>query len=133
MLILDEPTAALGVKQSGVVLKYVTAARAAGLGVVLITHNPHHAYLVGDHFTLLKRGRMAGSHPREEITLERLTTEMAGGSDLAELSHELARGGGSRAEPGERPGAGPVPGSIPGSDTRPGPDARSDPKEGPPK
>ncbi|MFD7593430.1 ATP-binding cassette domain-containing protein [Kitasatospora sp. NPDC059812] len=91
VLILDEPTAALGVKQSGVVLKYVTAARDAGLGVVLITHNPHHAYLVGDHFTLLKRGRMAGSHPRTEIGLEQLTTEMAGGSDLAELSHELAR------------------------------------------
>ncbi len=91
VLILDEPTAALGVKQSGVVLKYVTAARDAGLGVVLITHNPHHAYLVGDHFTLLKRGRMAGSHPRAEISLEELTTEMAGGSDLAELSHELAR------------------------------------------
>ena len=98
VLILDEPTAALGVKQSGVVLKYVTAAREAGLGVVLITHNPHHAYLVGDHFTLLKRGRMAGSHPRAEITLEQLTTEMAGGSDLAELSHEL-----DRADPKERP------------------------------
>ncbi|KQV04798.1 MULTISPECIES: ATP-binding cassette domain-containing protein [unclassified Kitasatospora] len=92
-LVLDEPTAALGVKQSGVVLKYVAAARAEGLGVVLITHNPHHAYLVGDHFTLLKRGRMAGSHPRAEITLEQLTTEMAGGSELAELSHELGRPG----------------------------------------
>ncbi|MFE6865540.1 ATP-binding cassette domain-containing protein [Kitasatospora sp. NPDC057692] len=104
VLVLDEPTAALGVKQSGVVLKYVTAARDAGLGVVLITHNPHHAYLVGDHFTLLKRGRMAGSHPRAEIGLEQLTTEMAGGSDLAELSHELSRTGppgpqGSPADP----------------------------------
>ena len=56
VLVLDEPTAALGVKQSGVVLKYVAAARDAGLGVVLITHNPHHAYLVGDRFVLLKRG-----------------------------------------------------------------------------
>ncbi|MER5639448.1 ATP-binding cassette domain-containing protein [Kitasatospora sp. NPDC002227] len=106
-LVLDEPTAALGVKQSGVVLKYVAAAKAAGLGVVLITHNPHHAYLVGDHFTLLRRGRMAGSHPRAEISLERLTTEMAGGSDLAELSHELsgtALGGpDAPADPEERP------------------------------
>ncbi|MFF1796226.1 sugar ABC transporter ATP-binding protein, partial [Kitasatospora sp. NPDC058263] len=84
---------------SGVVLKYVTAARDAGLGVVLITHNPHHAYLVGDHFTLLKRGRMAGSHPRAEIGLEELTTEMAGGSDLEELSHELARPGTDTREP----------------------------------
>ena len=65
VLVLDEPTAALGVKQSGVVLKYVAAARDAGLGVVLITHNPHHAYLVGDRFVLLKRGAMAGSHTKK--------------------------------------------------------------------
>ncbi|MFD7924135.1 ATP-binding cassette domain-containing protein [Streptomyces sp. NPDC059740] len=91
VLILDEPTAALGVKQSGVVLKYVAAARDAGLGVVLITHNPHHAHLVGDRFVLLKRGTMAGSHLRSEITLEDLTRQMAGGSELEELSHELAR------------------------------------------
>ena len=49
VLILDEPTAALGVKQSGVVLKYITAAKEAGFGVVFITHNPHHAHMVGDH------------------------------------------------------------------------------------
>ncbi|MDX3229977.1 ATP-binding cassette domain-containing protein [Streptomyces sp. ME19-01-6] len=91
VLILDEPTAALGVKQSGVVLKYVAAARDAGLGVVLITHNPHHAYLVGDRFVLLKRGTMAGSHLKPEIELDELTRQMAGGSELEQLSHELAR------------------------------------------
>ncbi|MET8554408.1 ATP-binding cassette domain-containing protein [Streptomyces sp. NPDC004959] len=91
VLVLDEPTAALGVKQSGVVLKYVAAARDAGLGVVLITHNPHHAYLVGDHFVLLKRGTMAGSHPKSGISLDELTRQMAGGSELDELSHELQR------------------------------------------
>ncbi|KPI24536.1 ABC transporter related protein [Actinobacteria bacterium OV320] len=61
VLVLDEPTAALGVKQSGVVLNYVAAARDAGLGVVLITHNPHHAYLVGDRFVLLRRGATVGA------------------------------------------------------------------------
>ncbi|MEU1072003.1 MULTISPECIES: ATP-binding cassette domain-containing protein [unclassified Streptomyces] len=91
VLVLDEPTAALGVKQSGVVLKYVAAARDAGLGVVLITHNPHHAYLVGDRFVLLKRGAMTGSHLRSQITLDELTRQMAGGSELEELSHELQR------------------------------------------
>ncbi len=91
VLVLDEPTAALGVKQSGVVLKYVAAARDAGLGVVLITHNPHHAYLVGDRFVLLKRGAMSGSHLRRQITLDELTREMAGGSELDELTHELSR------------------------------------------
>ncbi|MEU5901591.1 ATP-binding cassette domain-containing protein [Streptomyces venezuelae] len=89
VLVLDEPTAALGVKQSGVVLKYVAAARDAGLGVVLITHNPHHAYLVGDRFVLLKRGAMSGSYTRDDITLDELTRQMAGGSELDDLRHEL--------------------------------------------
>jgi simple sugar transport system ATP-binding protein len=91
VLVLDEPTAALGVKQSGMVLKYVAAARDAGLGVVLITHNPHHAYLVGDRFVLLKRGTMSGSHLKKDITLDELTREMSGGSELDELTHELTR------------------------------------------
>jgi simple sugar transport system ATP-binding protein len=91
VLILDEPTAALGVKQSGVVLKYVAAARDAGLGVVFITHNPHHAYMVGDHFVILKLGATTLDRTRKEVTLDELTTQMAGGDELAELSHELGR------------------------------------------
>ena len=89
VLILDEPTAALGVKQSGVVLKYIVKARDAGLGVVFITHNPHHAYLVGNHFVVLKLGRVALDTHRADISLEQLTNEMAGGSELEALSHEL--------------------------------------------
>ncbi|MGW7489929.1 ATP-binding cassette domain-containing protein [Streptomyces sp. NPDC054786] len=103
VLVLDEPTAALGVKQSGVVLKYVAAARDAGLGVVLITHNPHHAYLVGDRFVLLKRGTMAGSHAKSEIALEELTRQMAGGSELEQLSHELSRTATPEFPGGHRP------------------------------
>ncbi|MDE9367056.1 ATP-binding cassette domain-containing protein [Luteipulveratus sp. YIM 133132] len=89
VIILDEPTAALGVKQSGVVLKYIVRARDAGLGVVFITHNPHHAYLVGNHFVVLKLGRIALDEEREDLTLDQLTAEMAGGDELAELSHEI--------------------------------------------
>ncbi|MCX5563459.1 ATP-binding cassette domain-containing protein [Streptomyces sp. NBC_00038] len=91
VLILDEPTAALGVKQSGVVLKYVAAARDRGLGVIFITHNPHHAYMVGDHFSVLRLGTMELSAERSEITLEELTNHMAGGTELAALKHELAQ------------------------------------------
>jgi simple sugar transport system ATP-binding protein len=91
VLILDEPTAALGVKQSGVVLKYTAAARDAGLGVVFITHNPHHAFLVGDHFIILKLGERVLDKKRSDVTLDELTAEMAGGSELQELSHELER------------------------------------------
>jgi simple sugar transport system ATP-binding protein len=89
VLILDEPTAARGVKQAGVVLRYVAQARDRGLGVVLITHNPHHAYPVGDRFLLLKRGRSLGSFDKAEITLEELTRQMAGGAELEALEHEL--------------------------------------------
>src|SRR6476646_5140958 len=79
VLILDEATSALGVKQAGVVLKYVAQARDRGLGVVLITHNPHHAYPVGNRFLLLKRGRSLGCFAKADITLAERTTQMAGG------------------------------------------------------
>ncbi|WP_347354254.1 ATP-binding cassette domain-containing protein [Intrasporangium sp.] len=91
VVILDEPTAALGVKQSGVVLKYIVKARDAGLGVIFITHNPHHAFMVGNHFIILKLGRVVLDAHRDELTLDQLTAEMAGGQELAELSHELGR------------------------------------------
>lgn len=91
VLILDEPTAALGVKQSGVVLKYIAAAREKGLGVIFITHNPHHAYMVGDHFSVLRLGTMELNASRAEVSLEELTNHMAGGTELAALKHELSQ------------------------------------------
>ncbi len=91
VLILDEPTAALGVRQSGVVLKYVAKARDRGLGVVFISHNPHHAYPVGDRFMLLRRGRSMGNYSKAELGLDELVQMMAGGAELEALSHELAR------------------------------------------
>ncbi|MGW7205576.1 ATP-binding cassette domain-containing protein [Streptomyces sp. NPDC054837] len=91
VLILDEPTAALGVKQSGVVLKYIAAARDRGLGVIFITHNPHHAYMVGDHFSVLRLGTMELNASRDEVSLEELTNHMAGGAELAALKHELSQ------------------------------------------
>ena len=94
VLILDEPTAALGVKQSGVVLRYILQARDRGLGVIFITHNPHHAFPVGDRFLLLKRGKSIGYYEKKDITLEELTAQMAGGAELAELAHELEQLGG---------------------------------------
>ena len=94
VLILDEPTAALGVKQSGVVLRYIAAARERGLGVVFITHNPHHAWPVGDRFVVLKRGRSICDEARSELTRDELVGLMAGGSELAQLEHELSSGAG---------------------------------------
>ena len=101
VLILDEPTAALGVKQAGVVLKYILQARQRGIGVIFITHNPHHAYPVGDHFVILKRGQVYGDYTKAEVPLEQLVQMMAGGADLEALSHELEEA----AQSGEIAGA----------------------------
>jgi simple sugar transport system ATP-binding protein len=119
VLILDEPTSALGVKQAGVVLKYVVQAKQRGCGVIFITHNPHHAWLVGDRFTILNRGRSLGTYVRkdgeipvaeppegDQISLEELVSMMAGGRELTELSHELERARQEPAAPGSGPGAG---------------------------
>jgi simple sugar transport system ATP-binding protein len=100
VLILDEPTAALGVKQSGVVLKYIIQARERGLGVIFITHNPHHAYPVGDRFLLLNRGSSIGYFEKSQVTRDELTGLMAGGAELEQLSHELEGEGGAAAELG---------------------------------
>ena len=91
ILILDEPTSALGVKQSGVVLRYVAQARDRGLGVIFITHNPHHAYPVGDRFVILNRGHLMGSWNKGEISRDELIKKMSGGAELDALSHELER------------------------------------------
>jgi simple sugar transport system ATP-binding protein len=90
VLILDEPTAALGVKEASVVLRYIAQARARGLGVVFITHNVHHAYPIGDRFTLLNRGRSYGTFKKSEVSREEVVQMMAGGQELEDLSHELA-------------------------------------------
>jgi simple sugar transport system ATP-binding protein len=89
VLILDEPTSALGVKQSGVVLKYILAARDRGLAVIFITHNPHHAFPVGDRFLILNRGRSLGNFGKDEISRDELVSLMAGGAELEQLQHEI--------------------------------------------
>jgi simple sugar transport system ATP-binding protein len=91
VLILDEPTAALGVKQAGVVLRYIVKAKQRGVAVVFITHNPHHAYPVGDHFVILRRGLVFGDFSKAEVSLEQLVQMMAGGAELDTLTHELER------------------------------------------
>ncbi len=89
VLILDEPTAALGVKEAAVVLKYIAQARARNLGVVFITHNVHHAYPIADRFTILNRGRSYGTFEKNDVSREQVVQMMAGGEDLERLGNEL--------------------------------------------
>jgi simple sugar transport system ATP-binding protein len=89
VLILDEPTSALGVAQTSMVLKYIHQVRSKGLGVIFITHNVRHAYAVGDRFTVLNRGKTLGTYTKSEIQIDELQNLMAGGKELQTLSHEL--------------------------------------------
>ena len=89
VLILDEPTSALGVKQAAVVLRYIAQTKEQGLGVIFITHNVHHAYPIGDRFTILKRGQSYGTFEKSEVTREEVASMMAGGAEMDTLSAEL--------------------------------------------
>jgi simple sugar transport system ATP-binding protein len=89
VLILDEPTAALGVKQSAVVLRLIARAREKGISVVFITHNVHHAYPVGDSFTLLNRGRSMGTFAKGAISRDEVLDMMAGGLEMQKLMAEF--------------------------------------------
>jgi simple sugar transport system ATP-binding protein len=90
VLILDEPTAALGVKEAAHVLRIIMQARQRGIAVVLVTHNVTHAMSVGDHFAVLIHGRKADDFRKGERTREEITDLMAGGEAMAELEAELA-------------------------------------------
>lgn len=91
VLILDEPTSALGVHQASVVLKLIVESKARGIGVIFISHNVHHAHVVGDRFTILQRGRSMGTHDKQKITREELLGLMAGGKELVNLEQEITR------------------------------------------
>ncbi|RZT66508.1 simple sugar transport system ATP-binding protein [Microcella alkaliphila] len=90
VLILDEPTSALGVKQATHVLKIIMQARAQGIAVVFVTHNVMHAMAVGDQFAVLIHGEKADEFRKGERTREQITDLMAGGEAMAALEAELA-------------------------------------------
>ena len=89
ILILDEPTAALGVKQSANVLKMIMRVRARGIGIIFITHNVQHATLVGDSFSVLNRGKTLGYYEKGEINADTLYNKMAGDKEMNDLATEL--------------------------------------------
>lgn len=89
LLILDEPTSALGVKEAAIVLRLVKQARAEGVAVVFITHNARHAMAVGDQFCVLIQGKIAAQFSRGEKTREEVLNLMAGGEQMSELEEDL--------------------------------------------
>ncbi len=91
VLVLDEPTSALGVHQASIVLKLIVQSKARGIGVIFISHNVHHAYVVGDRFTILKRGKSVGTYAKDSISRDQLLNLMAGGKELVDLESEIVK------------------------------------------
>jgi simple sugar transport system ATP-binding protein len=87
ILILDEPTSALGVYQTSNVLKTVEKVREKGVAVVFISHNVSHALAVGDKFTVLSRGETLGTALAGEINYEELQFMMSGNKELSALKN----------------------------------------------
>jgi len=87
VLILDEPTSALGVKESAKVLTMVKLAQKRGVGIVFITHNARHAMLVGDSFVVLAHGAVLASFRRGEKNRDEVLNLMAGGEQFETAGH----------------------------------------------
>lgn len=91
VLILDEPTSALGQKQQMEVLKTIRKVQRLGsIAIILITHNEIHAQLIADRFTFLSLGQVIGSGTKEDMDGAKIRRLMAGGAELADLAEELA-------------------------------------------
>ncbi|NND20409.1 MAG: sugar ABC transporter ATP-binding protein [Silicimonas sp.] len=91
VLILDEPTSALGQKQQMGVLKTIKRVRARGdIAIIFITHNEIHSRLVGDRYTFLALGKVIGAGTSDEIGNEEMRRLMAGGAEMGDLEQELA-------------------------------------------
>ena len=91
VLILDEPTSALGQKQQMGVLKTIKKVRARGdIAIIFITHNEIHSRLVGDRFTFLALGQTIGVGTNAEIGDEEVRRLMSGGAEMGDLEQELA-------------------------------------------
>lgn len=91
VLILDEPTSALGQKQQMGVLKTVKRVRARGdIAIIFITHNEIHSRLVGDRFTFLALGKVIGAGKASEISDTEMRQLMSGGAEMGDLEKELA-------------------------------------------
>ena len=91
VLILDEPTSALGQKQQMEVLKTIRRVQQLGdIAIILITHNEIHARLIADRFTFLSLGEVIGSGKSKDLEGDDIKRLMAGGAEVGDLAKELA-------------------------------------------
>jgi simple sugar transport system ATP-binding protein len=99
LVIMDEPTAALGVRQTAVVLRLIRAVAARGLGVVVVSHDIESIIKVSDSVVVLRRGRVAHYGPTSGVTPGQLVHLMAGLVEPVVGSHDIP----GQAETGRPP------------------------------
>jgi ABC-type sugar transport system ATPase subunit len=75
---MDEPTAALGVKESRKVLDLILRLKAGGNGVVVISHNMRHVFSIADRILVLRRGRLVGVRAKSETTPDEIVKMIVG-------------------------------------------------------
>jgi simple sugar transport system ATP-binding protein len=85
VLVLDEPTAALGLRESATVLRLIDKVRESGVAVLFITHNGYHAHATGDNFVVLRRGENVAQFAKGDRTVGQIMELMSGGEELAKL------------------------------------------------
>jgi ABC-type sugar transport system ATPase subunit len=78
ILIMDEPTGALGVKETGRILNMILELKKKGLSIILITHNMEHAFLVADRFFVLRAGEKVGERRKEDTNTEEIVSMITG-------------------------------------------------------
>jgi len=79
IVFLDEPTAALGVKESRHVLEIVKQLKTQGVSVIIITHNMEHAFAVADRFFVIRLGRRVGVQEKSETNIDEIVKMITGG------------------------------------------------------
>jgi len=82
-VIMDEPTAALGVRESGMVLELIREVKRQGLAIIMISHNLPEVFAVADRITVLRLGQTITTLRRDETTLEQVVGMMTGALSVA--------------------------------------------------
>ena len=82
LLILDEPTSALSVKETGKVLSYIENAKSRGLPVIFITHNVNHIYQVSDSYTIIRQGKKVGTYMKGELSQQDIADLITGAREI---------------------------------------------------
>ena len=101
IIILDEPTMGLSLKETDKLLHFVRGIRLAGKSAIFIDHNIFHVYSVADRIVVLDRGRVAGDFPTSRYTLEEVTEimrEVAATGKFVEPERHQATDAASRSD-----------------------------------